>query len=87
MAAILFFRLLNDRAHSHSYSTVPTIQNPDYSKTDLQNVQILNVRFSDPHCICICITEEKKKRQVVEGVTLHYFRIVKIVEPLKIWPH
>ena len=30
---------------------VPTIWNPNHSKTDLQNVQFLNGWFSDPHCI------------------------------------
>ena len=30
---------------------VPTIWNPNHSKTDLQNVRFLNGWFSDPHCI------------------------------------
>ena len=31
-------------------AVVPIIQYPDHSKTDLQNVWVLNVWFSDFHC-------------------------------------
>ena len=48
--------ILNGRDQIYSYvAMVPTLQNPDRLKTDLEKVPILKGQFLDPHCIRIVL--------------------------------
>ena len=46
-----FVKYLSQELRIHLFVTVPTIQKLNHSIADLEKVQILNGRFSDPHRI------------------------------------